>query len=551
VREIDGIDRNEAGPNSLLNRCIALHNAGQIDLLGLVGTPHFTALPTHAFFTLQHFFCEAIPKLETPAAPLMHAVKALVEKAGNDLAANLPNAAFRSWCVADLVRAKTVVDAAEQGDALSMQFLTFALDALENVTLARSIVAKYTDERRLSGLFALGRIKSVDAKEADDSIGILLTFVDARQDDVTRCNALMSVFEICGQFPQLAPISVPKVIAAAVVMPGPLVQLNLVRALWLHSKLIDRMSVATTLQALKAIDPTKAGIVHELDNALNTLLETPAGDFALDFLTDILSLDGSGFNLKQFKSVKHHLATGDRERLFKLLVRWLLTGNQQLCSSLPEILTGAERAIPFDTSTVSLRLTGLDHVFLAYKVVGYLFTKPVVAASILVASLRGCDKATAVTVGELLFDPLLINYGGEARDYLKTIKRGDTAYKSVKKALRKADAYLKGLDIKEPIKELRSSEYQRNVERVRAYDMMRKAQKEAEKLSVFMSLVHRSTLLYGRKSITFVLGPNNKREAVTMDLQTISASFELPRMEIVDPVGLSVMLLAFRSAKRK
>jgi hypothetical protein len=38
---------------------------------------------------------------------------------------------------------------------------------------------------------------------------------------------------------------------------------------------------------------------------------------------------------------------------------------------------------------------------------------------------------------------------------------------------------------------------------------------------------------------------------MTMDLHSFGTSFELPRFEIVDPVGLSVMLLQFKSAKPK
>ena len=80
---------------------------------------------------------------------------------------------------------------------------------------------------------------------------------------------------------------------------------------------------------------------------------------------------------------------------------------------------------------------------------------------------------------------------------------------------------------------------------------MRKTQKDAEKQSVLLSLVHRSVLLYGRRSITYVQEPGGKRRPVSMDMHSISHSFELPRSEIIDPVGLSVMLLTFRSARRK
>jgi hypothetical protein len=155
------------------------------------------------------------------------------------------------------------------------------------------------------------------------------------------------------------------------------------------------------------------------------------------------------------------------------------------------------------------------------------------------------------TIGELLFDPLLVNYGGAARDYLKAIKKGDPAYGPVKAALKAADVYVKGLQIDPQVKELRPSEYQYSVERRRTHDMMQTARKDAEKQSVLLSLVHRSVLLYGRRSITYVQEPGKKSRPVSIDMHSFSHSFELPRCEVIDPVGLSIMLLAFRSKKRK
>jgi hypothetical protein len=167
-----------------------------------------------------------------------------------------------------------------------------------------------------------------------------------------------------------------------------------------------------------------------------------------------------------------------------------------------------------------------------------------------VASIRGCDKAIVPKLSELLFDPLALNYEG-ARNYLRTIKRGDPAYTATRKALKRADSYFTDLDIPIPIKELRPSEYQRNAERMRVQDMMRKIHKDAEKLSIFANLVHRSTLLYGRKSITFVKGPDDEHRPVKMDLHPFSTSFELPRMDVIDPVGISYQIKIFRAAKLK
>jgi hypothetical protein len=550
LEDIDRFDRDGPDPASLLNRCVALHNSGQIDLLALTKTEQFASISGFDFFIKQNFFCDAIPQLQTAAPPLLQAVQALVAKGGADLAANRPYEAFRDWCAADLTRAHAIVAAAEAGDVQAIAFVTFAFTALGAAALARSFVGKYSDERRLSALFALGRIEPVDAKDAEESIGVLLPFVDSAYAEAARCNALMPLLDICKQFPALAPAYLPKAIAAATVTPTPGLLLNLAQALWLHVKLFDRASIKCALDALKATDPAVGGIVQALDVALKTMLETPNGDLALDFLTDILAPD-NGFDLDQFKSVKQDLAGGDRDRLFKLLVRWLISGNSNLGGFAPHILNTGERAVPFDTSTADLGLTGPDHIFLAHKTLGWLFINEVVAASILVACLRGCDPATGKTIGELLFDPLLVNYGGKARDYLRTIKKGDNAYRPVKAALKAADLFVKGRKIDPQIKELRPSEYQRGVERRHTHDLMRNAQKDAEKQSVFLSLVHRSVLLYGRRSITYVQEPGNKRRPVSMDMRSFSHSFELPRSEIIDPVGLSIMLLTFRSAKRK
>jgi hypothetical protein len=550
---LDDIDRfggDDSDPASLVNRCVALHNSGQIDLLALTHTAQFVSLSASAFFIRQQFFCGAIPRLQTPAPPLMQAVQALVAKGGADLAAYFPNDAFCDWCAADPTRARAIVTAAESGDAQAIAFVTFAFTALSDAALARSFIGKYSDERRVSALFALGRIKPSDAKDAEESIGVLMPFVDSVHDEAVRCNALMPLLDICEQFPALAPAYLPNAIAAAAITPTPGLLFNLAQALWLHVKLFDRTSIERALGALKATDPALMGLVRSLDNALNSLLKTPNGDLALNFVTNILAEDPN-FDLKQFESVKHSLSGDDRDRLFKLVVRWLISGNSNLGEAAAQILTAGERAVPFDTSTADLGLTGADQVFLGYKTLGWLFTNEVIAASILVACLRSCDLEAATTIGQLLFDPLLVNYGGKARDYLKTIKKGDPAYGSVKAALKAAGTYVRGLDIDPQIKELRPSEYQHSVERRRTHDMMQKARKDAEKQSVFLSLVHRSTLLYGRRSITYVQEPGKKSRPVSIDMHSFSHSFELPRCEVLDPVGLSIMLLTFRSMKRK
>jgi hypothetical protein len=152
-------------------------------------------------------------------------------------------------------------------------------------------------------------------------------------------------------------------------------------------------------------------------------------------------------------------------------------------------------------------------------------------------------------VTDLLFDPMLLSYGGNAREYLKHIAATDPAHGPIQTALTKAEGFYAGLDATGTIKELHPSDYQRDVVRQRTHDEMRTVHKIAESKSVLLSLVHRSTILYGKRSLTYVRDHDGSQRAVAMDLKSFSTSFELPRREILDPVGLDYMLRIFRAEK--
>src|SRR5262249_7312577 len=148
-------------------------------------------------------------------------------------------------------------------------------------------------------------------------------------------------------------------------------------------------------------------------------------------------------------------ANEPRASQFPLAVRWFRTANRQLCEVMAHILTsGRENDEPFDASMASMGLSGSEQVVICHKAICYLMLQPVVSGSVVVAALRAGDAVVANTLTELLVYPILINFGNAARGYLAGIKRGDPAYKAVKRALAKGDAYFDGTKIDKPIKEL-------------------------------------------------------------------------------------------------
>jgi hypothetical protein len=551
VTDLSNWEHDGNQPDSLLNKCVALHNNAKIDLLHLLETPQFNALERSDFFAFQYAFCLAIPRIEASPERMMQAVKLLVEKGTGDLAQNHPNGSLLQWCTADPTRATRIVELAEQDHALAIHSLTFALQALADVDLSRSIAKKYSDERRLSAISALGRIKPPSDLEAEQSATLLISYMGPGSGEDTRGNALLAFFAICENVPPLAEILLAKAIAAATMDATVMTLMALSQAVFAHTNVFDRESLEISLNALTSLPASDPRVPHLLDNALTAVIKSPNSDLATTFVTTLLRSPNSALSLKELKQVRNRLASSDRNRLYQLVSRWLLSGDNRLGDAASSLIDANHEDVPFDAHAKGLELTNREQLHLCHKAIGYLFHKPVTTCSILVSVLRDVDSAVTDQVIGLLFDPLLINYGGAAKKYLTDIPASDPAKELVGKALDRERDYIAGLNATGRIAELHPSEYQRSLVRRHIHDSIAAAHKKAEKKSVLLTLARRSTLLYGKRSITYVTDPSGETRAVRMDLKQISTSVELPRMQILDPVGLDYMLRIFRFGKLK
>ena len=546
---IDALHPHADLPHPLRNRLIALHNSGQIDLLSLTTTQGLANLSGPIFFSVQMVFCDVIPDLDTQVSTMVGAVRRLVEKGGRDYAAHHPYVAFGKWLGKDLSRARAIVAAADAGEDIDKPSIVTALQVIGDSALALRMIHQYKDGRRLAGLTALSRIKPSSETEAKGSIDILLPFCGGQFDDETRSHALNSAFEVLKGFDSLHRVVVPLLVTAVVDTPTDFTRFELIRALWLHHPLFDTKNVRAALDVVRGGDFSQKGLVDTLDAGLHQLLATVHRDLALDFLTELLAIDDGLLSLQNLKSVMQALASGSRDQLFALAVRWFRTGKKRLCESVAEILTHRHGRSPFDSSMKGLGLSGGEQVVVCHRAISYLLLHADISASIVVAALRAGNADVEQDLIDLLVFPILINFQGAARDYLRSIGKGDSAYRAVRKALKRNDTYLKEARIKAPIKELLPSDYQRNVVAMKNKDQGREIRKMAEQKSIFFNLAHRSTLLYGRKARTYVGGPD--KPPVTMELKAMSFGFDMPRLDTIDPVGLDHMIRLFRSSKPK
>jgi hypothetical protein len=537
---------------SLLTQCIELHNSGQIDLLSLIRNPEFERIDGHRFFIGQHFFCKTVPKLNSTTEEMMRCIHLLVEKGGADLFANQPNIAFQEWCKMDLTRAREVIDAAKNNDSLANEFLTFALTAGNMIEEARDFVEKYTDGRRISGISALARMNFDTPAQTHETLSTLLSALDNEPDDQLCANVLMSALEVAEKTDRSGLNDALLIVKRACTETGSFTLHACARALCLHGKSLSEDAVVLLLQSLRSVDPSNKGTIQEIDNGLCVLLGTPHWAHAITYVEDLLTASDV-ISLSELQRFSRKILEGPGHRFHDVFVSWMLSGKKALCEGLNEALRNSRSSEkPIDLPMQHFKLPPIQQVFLCRKAIGYLFFQPVIAGSILVSVLRECDDDVADVVCSLLVDPLLLNYGGNLRNYLSTIEANDPAYTHIQAAINENDRYLEGLGSVSGIKELRPSEHERQIERLRSHEKMLRSWKMAQKESAILTAVKRSVVLYGKKSITYVeASETGERRPVEMELQPHSVAIEVPRVEIVDPVGLDYMLRIFRVERLK
>jgi hypothetical protein len=527
-------------------RCIALHNAKTIDLLALVEGNSFQRLDGTDFFLASHFFCRLLPSLQAEPGRMMACVDALVTRGGEDGAANLPNGAFQKWCANVPQRASEVIAAAHQGDDLSCHHLSFALTAISDLAEARRIAVGYEDIRRQAAIAALGRIEHPNSESRSETFAVFKALLEVGIGDPVRASVLHATMEILARCPDIAPADTNEFISQLVIDPGKFTIHQCARALWSCREALNPDIVACLLGALDHMDSANKGTVEELDIGLQVLMAHGHAEAALSYVTRLFSRIDDDLELETLDSFTRTLLAGSSDVLSRVVVRWLKLGAPRLCGGLAKAIQGPGLdGAPLNFKAEDLALSPPEQLFICRKAVGWFFFKPTTACSVLVSVLRVCDMDTSKEVRKLLVDPLLQNYGG-VRKYLSSLSPEDAASKAVTWALAQNDSYLEAQRSIPPIVELQPSEHQRRIEQLRMSDQMRDAHKKAESESVFLNLVSRSVLLYGNRSLTFVDDGKDNLRPMEIDLHSHGISYEMPRMEVIDPVGLEYLLRVFR-----
>ena len=548
----------EQEKKDLTDTLVDLHNTSTIDVVAAFSVlRHASEYPD--FFLTRHILEGVLPELNADVLSVMKCVIRLTKEAGQDWAANGLIGPYIKFCAKSPLRAYEAIELIQKDTQSLVDLLapTLIAGARRNVPLYAQKAIEFSQhsnsEVRKQAVFSLGRIQYQTKKILVNMVmNFIVETVEQEEDDHLLGRAVGAAFDIYRQNSSTVD-QVASVFRDALEKGADLTLHAASEVFGFHTDEIPPPLLDVLVKHLVNVQPEPQQTLRNIDRGLERLFATEnTRDAAVAFLEQLLT--NGGVEIEIFDIAMRRLLRNENGLLNRLMTRWFLGGEQALCRAIEQIikLSHAKKLI---LAAEPGELTNADSthlIFLAGKATGYLFSHPVTATSILLSLVPFAkDEQTISVITEMIFEPLLLNYPGEVGNYLE--EQSNTDNPGIKAVSQEAiQAYKKYIEDMRGIEEL--SEHRPPVTHhevfIRRYSrQIQQIMREAEKQSVMMSLVKKSVLLYGTKSINYVGEPFTQNRRMEIPLQKHSFSMKIPRLHNIDPFSLDYMLHIFRHEK--
>ena len=547
--------RDDADEASMRALAIDLHNSGCFDLLTPIDGFHGDR-DSFRFYEIQQFYSDVLAQLAAEPEAMLRAVRCLVEEGTPNRDGAFIALPFRDWCKGT-GRATAIAALLDFSQPRDGWYLRLALEGASTndpggaLGWALALIADKPGPQRIAALEALGSLGPTSTL-ATYAIAALRDQLEYEDDDRILGLGMYAAIELHSRSEQANPADTAKIVAIAATRGGTEMRRRAMQALWFQWRAIASEILDQLIGIAETVEGSDPVAVDHLDHALYQMISGEYLERAIAIVRTVLSANRGTLTVHSFGGFEHQLLTKHRARFDTLAVEWFVSGDRALGEAVEALVCkvhGAPMVLHPDLTPFGYGPAEL--VFLARKAVGYLFTTPISAASLLMAILRTGVSDGIKGATELLFDPLLVNYSGELGEYLREAAKdaNDPASPHVASALQQLKTYLDGLRAVGRVKALDPSERERMIEWRRRQQEVEEAMKAGEKESIFSQFATKVVLLYGNRSITYVppLGdePGPERRMVT-EMQSHHHSHEFARMIVIDPHGIDLMLRHFR-----
>lgn len=534
---------------------VKLHNTGEINVIEAFSKLKNDSNEAHDFFISRNVLEKALPNINSPVDKVMECVRHLTREAGSDMTSGILFCPFIEYCLKDEKRPEQVLELIEFAPEEWSDFLnaavvsgtTFCLESY--VDQAIKLTTHKVLKVRRNAVFSVGHIDyQNNNKLIEKGLESLERIIDVDDDDeLLRC-VIRAAFEIYRK-DQMYLDRVFKVIEKSAGRGGDISHYALSEIFGLDFKEVPSVLLELIKSKMADLNPLKKGTIDNIDMGLSQIIRVGDHEEVMSFWENIFIECQQNLDATVFGNASHYLRE-NHKLLSKMITRWFLNGDRYLCRSIRDVLSSYHDNDPeleIDANELE-NTTSRQHVFLARKVIGFLFTKPITCTSFVLSLLEYCDAKVQEEIKEILFETIVMNYRGKIPQYLKSCNQHA---KHTADLVTLLDDYLDGLKSAGTIAELHPSQRQREIYHRHMMRLFSDSYKEAEKGSFFLSFMKKTVLLYGRKTINYVYRGDGEPNRIETPLHSFSTEVEYPSQEVIDPFGLDYMLRVFRAESYK
>lgn len=546
-RECWRLDDNHS---ALLESLAAILNATDAPQIGLYIEEALSELEGPRFFLVQNVLCDLIPLLNVDLDVLLGFITQLIDKGGNDMAASAPSTAFGEWTKKDPNRPTKVYEAVRRGDNLALRQLFTVL--LANTDVDEGLMFSQTHERRVK-LAAISALGAMELGERYSEVFDTLLQEASSDDEDTALRSLEAGYRAAAKRKVSAPVSLDEQLERVLQTRSSSAIHLAADLLWRYREGLTDNAMELCLYTVKDVDPRNTGTISHIDHASYQLVRDGRAEQVVHLLGELIDRSKGQITLDAFQSSYHALRQAGNDVFGSAIIYWLLNGDIYILRCVADQVCSVGNDEPlFSIPTSSLPLSPSDQLFLCRKAVGWFFIDPLAAVAIPLAVLRDGSPDIASEVLNLIYNPLILSYGGKLNDYLERyVADGGANGSGITELLARKAALKDAMEGIECLVELHPSEMQREAERVRWNEQMERGMEQERQKSILEDLFTKQYILYGHSSLTPVHNGEGTTVLTETEMKSFSISSELPLLDIVDPVGLDHMLFHFKLEPRE
>lgn len=488
---------------------------------------------------VDEFFAEVLARLDFELGDMLVLIASAIEARGPADHWTVAKG-FENWCLAGQARAFPSVEAIAGGLAPTV-LLPAALRAgvAQQFDRAWSIGISLIEGENEDTAILACEVLANCSELTEDQVSSLTEVMVQRYERVAT-SARPKLFEVIIGFALRANAdALPRIMQLVDYADLAPYRQACARQFYLGKTSPDLASTGLIFDLLCGEGPLDPESVNLIDDGIRRWISNPIGEVGcLDGLYRLIV--DAGIEFVELDASIHavlQLEVGKRDMLF---ARLLASGKFKGIHAVYQVaLKAFSRPLepeidfsPFDLNTVQASQ-------IARQVAGLFAILPVTATAILLSLLRSGPSEADHEIENLIFDPILISYWEDAREFLerRLPVEVDSLARTIRALVGALDRYIKGIKDAGFINEMYPSERMRFLRALKRDADSRKISRQGQEQSVLANLFPSRLILNGDSAIFRVFSGEGDGQRAEQEMQSVAHSHALPRLDAIDPFG--------------